>query len=146
MCCHLVQCLLHYSFTFIVQGWGGHVQQEDFGVSDQCSSDCNPLLLPTTHLTSTLSNKCIKILYYGISMSWKTCYISYLLATKIKSIVQQIIIYYCKAEVCMVYKVSVLHIKNYDSLFIYFFCTLTAILLIRAFFCVVGSVPVAGPW
>lgn len=24
--------------------------------------------------------------------------------------------YYCKAEVCMVYKVSVLHIKNYDCI------------------------------
>lgn len=53
----LVQSLLDHGLTLVVQGGGGHVQEQDPGVPDQGSGDGDPLLLPSTHLPSTLPDQ-----------------------------------------------------------------------------------------
>ena len=42
----LVQSLLHYLLALCVQGRGGLVQEEDFGVPHESSGDGDALLLP----------------------------------------------------------------------------------------------------
>ena len=48
----LVQSLLHYLLTLCVQGRGGLVQEEEFGVANECTSDGNSLLLTARQLRS----------------------------------------------------------------------------------------------
>ena len=42
----LVQSLLHYPLTLCVQGRGGLIQEEDFGVPHESSGNGDALLLP----------------------------------------------------------------------------------------------------
>ena len=42
----LVQSILHYPLTLCVQGRGGLVQEEDFGVPHESSGNGDALLLP----------------------------------------------------------------------------------------------------
>ena len=52
----LVQSLLYQSFALRVQGGGGLVQEQDFGIPDEGSRDGNPLLLTTRQLCSLVSH------------------------------------------------------------------------------------------
>lgn len=62
MCWYLIECSLHNRLTLSIEGRCGFIQQKDFGVADQSSSDRNPLLLPSTHLSPSVSNQCLKLL------------------------------------------------------------------------------------
>lgn len=62
---HHIQSLLDHSFALVVQGGGGHVQQEDAGVADQCSGDGDPLLLTPTHLTAPFPHQGVELLKFS---------------------------------------------------------------------------------
>lgn len=70
---HVIQCFLDYSFTFIVQGRCGHIQQEDLGVSDERTSYGNTLLLPSAHLASTFTHHSFKFLEYKSKITAHDC-------------------------------------------------------------------------
>ena len=53
----LVQSILHYLLALCVQGRGGLVQEEDFGVPHQSTGDSKALLLPPRQLGTPLSHK-----------------------------------------------------------------------------------------
>nr|CAB3239813.1 diphthine methyltransferase-like [Phallusia mammillata] len=58
----LFQRSLHYRLALSVKCRGGFVQQKDLGVSDNGTSNCDPLFLSTTHLTTALANQGVKFL------------------------------------------------------------------------------------
>ena len=51
----MIQSRLYNGFTLCIQGGGGFIQEEDFGVSHQCTSYSNALFLASTQLGTTLS-------------------------------------------------------------------------------------------
>jgi len=62
-----IQSLLDHSFALVVQGGGGHVQQEDPGLADQRSGDGDPLLLTPTHLTTPFPHQGVELLKFNMS-------------------------------------------------------------------------------
>jgi hypothetical protein len=58
----LIQCGLHHSFTFCIQGWGGLVQQKDLGIADQGPGNGDSLFLSPTQLRPSLTNQGVKLL------------------------------------------------------------------------------------
>lgn len=59
---YFIEGFLDHSLALVVEGRGGHVQQQDARIPDQRPSDGDALLLPATHLTSTLPHQCFKCL------------------------------------------------------------------------------------
>ena len=55
----LVQSILHNLLTLCVQGRGGLIQEEDFGVPYQSTGNGNALLLTSRQLTTSLPNMCV---------------------------------------------------------------------------------------
>lgn len=70
-----LQRFLDNFFTFWIQSWSSFVQQQNFGVLDQCPCNCNPLLLPTTQGCRILTNISIVALgnEYTVSFMFDLC-------------------------------------------------------------------------
>lgn len=45
--------MLHLSFVFLVKCTSGFIEDEDFGVLDDCACECNSLLLAARQLAAT---------------------------------------------------------------------------------------------
>lgn len=53
---------MNHRLALVVEGRGGHVQQQDARIPDQRPSDGDALLLPAAHLTATLPHQRLKFL------------------------------------------------------------------------------------
>lgn len=63
---YLIECSLNNGLALSVQRRRGFVQQKDFGVADQSSSDRNPLLLSSAHLSPSVTDQGLKLLLKNI--------------------------------------------------------------------------------
>lgn len=59
---YLVESGLHNFLTLSIQSGCGFIQQKDFRVADQSSSDGDPLLLPPAYLSPSVPNLRLKLL------------------------------------------------------------------------------------
>ena len=53
-----VESLLHLVFTLGIQGTRGFVEEQNFGLSDEGSGDCNALFLAAREFDASLANDC----------------------------------------------------------------------------------------
>ena len=66
---YLVKCSLNNGLTLSIEGRRGFIQQKDFGVTDESSSNRNPLLLSSTQLSPSVPDQRLKLLLNDNSLS-----------------------------------------------------------------------------